>query len=543
MVPHGPGPHATQNAAGEVPGTRRRRFLLEGAVTIVPGIAILAARAAATLAAGLHVGCLLLLSGLVGLIAMFRAARLPAIRWTRVTADRITCAADMIWSMPATRFPTAIALAGLLGLAGCTGTHPMMPTPSLYTGAQAKPLFTEETAALRTPPLDLLYITDRAPAQGPDQPEPYTSERSRSEAFGSTTVLFGEGMTWDALAKQSLEPERTPSIDLTLGPTREIGRFPPIPYGLAVTGAGLTRAPAVVDAHEAATRALQAEVARRLAASPRKEVVLFVHGVDNTFQDAALTMGELCHFLGREFVCGIFTWPAAGTRGVLFGYEEDYESSLFAVEHLRKTIRAIAGTPGLQKIHLIAHSRGTDILLAALSDLNVEAYMQQTTIAQRFKVANVVLMAPDLDPDVAVAKVFKVWSDPDIPYGPAPNPRVVLETQQVHTTLYVSPEDKALATSGWLFGSLVRLGRMEKGSFTPDQLEHLRAIGFVDVIEVQGKTDLIGHSYFVTNPEVSSDLVALLRYGLGPDDPGRALEPDEKPFWRIPAKGASGAAH
>jgi len=445
--------------------------------------------------------------------------------------------------MTETRFRTAIALVALLSVAGCATTYPMMPTPVLYTGAQAKPLFTGAPAALRTSPLELLYITDRAPAQSPYQVEPYTSERSRSEAFGVTTILFGEEMTWDTLVKQSLLPERTASIDLKLGPTWEIGRFPPIPYQVVVSGSGLTRAPAVVDAHEAATRALQAEVARRLASSPRKEVVLFVHGVADTFRDAAFTMGELCHFLGREFVCGIFTWPAGGKRGVLFGYEEDYESSLFAVEHLRKTIRAIAGTPGLQKIHLLAHSRGTDVLLTALSDLNVEAYMQQTTLAQRFKIGNVVLMAPDLDPDVAVAKVFKVWSDPDIPYGSAPNPRVVLERNQVHTTLYVSPNDKALATSGWLFGSLVRLGLIEKASFTPEQFEHLRTIGFIDIIQVQGKTDLFGHSYFVSNPEVSSDLVAMLRYGLAPNAPGRSLDLVEKPFWRIPEGQGTGATH
>jgi len=437
--------------------------------------------------------------------------------------------------MTQARFPAAIALAALLSLAGCATTYPMMPTPALYTGAQAKPLFTAAPATVRTPPLDLLYITDRAPAQKPDEAEPYTSERSRSEAFGSTTILFGEDMTWDTLVKQSLLIERMASVDLKLGPTKEIGRFPKIPYQVAETPTGLTRAPAVVDAWETATRALQAEVARRLALSPRKEVVLFIHGVDNTFQDAALTMGELCHFLGREFVCAIFSWPAAGNRGVLFGYEEDYESSLYAAEHLRKTIRAIAGTPGLQKIHLLAHSRGTGMLVTALSDLNFEAYMQQSDIAQRFKIGNVVLMAPDLDIDISVAKIFKVFSDPGLPYGPSPEPKVVLERMRgFRMTVYVSPDDKALATSGWLFGSIVRLGRLDEAMLTPDQIEHARSLGFLDVIQVRAKTDLFGHSYFRSNPEVSSDLIAMLRYGLGPNDPGRPLELVEKPFWRLP---------
>jgi len=430
-------------------------------------------------------------------------------------------------------FAFAVVVA-LLGLAGCATTHPLMPTPLLYIGAQARPLFTEAHGAVRTPPLDLLYITDRAPAQNPGQAEPYTSDRSRSEAFGSTTVLFGEDMTWDSLERQSLLAERTAPLDLKLGPTKEIGRFPIIPYRLAETPAGLTRAPAVVEAHETTTRALQAEVARRLASSPRKEVVLYVHGVDNTFEDAALTMGELCHFLGREFVCAMFSWPAGGARGILFGYQVDYESSLFAAEHLRKTIRAIAGTPGLQKIHLLAHSRGTDVLATAIADLSVEAYEQQSNLSRRYKIGNVVLIAPDLDPDVAVSKIFKVESDPDAPYGPAPRPNAVFERMPgFHITLYASPEDKALATSGWLFGSIFRLGRIDESLLAPDQIEHARSLGFLDLIQVEG-TSGIGHSYFHSNPGVSADLIALLRYGLGPNDPGRPLEEVERPFWRIP---------
>ena len=203
------------------------------------------------------------------------------------------------------RLRDLILVLAAFALAGCATTHPMMPTPALYTGPQAKPLFTER--ARRRPDAPARSAVHHRPRSGDraaDEPEPYTADRSRSMAFGSTTILFGEGVTWDALVKQSLLTERTTSLDLKLGPTKELGRFPRIPYEVTESRGRLTRTPAVVDAHEAATRALQAEVARRLAPSPRKEVVLYVHGYHNTFQDAALTMGELCHFLGREFVCG-----------------------------------------------------------------------------------------------------------------------------------------------------------------------------------------------------------------------------------------------
>jgi esterase/lipase superfamily enzyme len=434
------------------------------------------------------------------------------------------------------RLRSLAAMLATLALAGCTTTYPMMPTPVLYTGGLARSLFTSGPTEVLAPPLDLLFFTDRAPAPSGDTPDPYTADRSRSMAFGSTTVLFGEGLTWDTLVRESLVFPRKHSLDLALGPTKELGRFPGIPYEVTMTERGLTRSAAVVDAHEAAVRGLQAEVARRLASSPRKEVVLFIHGVANTFRDAALTMGELCHFLGREFVCGIFTWPAGGKRGFLFGYQVDYESSEFAAEHLRKTIRAIAGTPGLERIHLIAHSRGTDVLVTAASDLNFEAYSQESNISQRYKIGNLVLIAPDLDIDVNAAKFFKVLSDPDVPYGSAPNPRMVLgRTPDFRITIYVSPDDRALATSGSLFGSVARLGRLDRAMLTPVEIEQIRTFDLIDVIRVEGRTDLFGHSYFTSNPKVSSDLIGMLRYRLAPNDPGRPLEEIEKPFWRIPA--------
>jgi esterase/lipase superfamily enzyme len=417
-----------------------------------------------------------------------------------------------------------------------------MPTPVLYTGPQAKPLFTEAPAEARTPSLDLLYITDRAPAKGADEPEPYTADRSRSMAFGSTTIMFGEGGTWDEQVTQSLAVNRPSELGLKLGPTKELGRFPPVPYAVVVAPGGLSRAPAVLEAHDAAERQLQSEIARRLALSPRKEVVLFVHGYRNTFSDAALTMGEMCHYLGREFVCASFTWPAGGQRGILMGYDVDYESGVFATEHLRKTVRMIADTPGVTRIHFIAHSRGTDVLATALSELSVESYMQQTTLPRRFKVGNVVLAAPDIDADVAPIKIFKILSDPDLPWGPAPSPRVVVPpTPGFHLTVYVSPDDKALAASSWLMGSLARLGRVEASMLTPEQIEQADRLGFFDVIQVRSSNDFIGHAYFHTNPRASADLIAMLRYDLKPNDPGRPLEEVKKPFWRVPTGDAAAA--
>ena len=419
---------------------------------------------------------------------------------------------------------------------GC-GTYSMMPTPALYVGERARPLFTVMDADRRKPPLDLFYVTDRVRAANLDNAQPYTSDRARHIAFGSTVVEFGQGISWDTLVAQSLSPQRSVTIDLKLGSTAELGRFPEIPYEIERTTAGLSRTPAVIAAHEAAKSALQTELERRLGAAPRKEVVVFVHGFANTFEDAVLTTGELCHFLGREFVCMVFTWPAGGTKGVFFGYDVDRESAEFAVEDLKKTIRMVSGTSGVQKIHLLAHSRGTDLLATAVSDLSVEAYASRSSIARKFKIGNIVLMAPDLDFDVAFSKIWKVVSDPDLPYGDAPRPDAVVPSPEFHITVYVSPNDKALATAGWLFGSLVRVGRVDVSMVRPEGIAQARVLSGFDIIQVAETNCFICHSYFVSNPRVSADLIAMLRYGLKPNDPGRPLIEVKLPFWRVPTTG------
>jgi esterase/lipase superfamily enzyme len=431
----------------------------------------------------------------------------------------------------------AAALAAAAVLVGCAGTPALMPTPAIYVGDAAKRLFTGAGAEPATTAIDLLYVTDRAAATAADAVLPYTSDRSRSMAFGSVSVEIGQSVAWPTLVEMSMESPREQPLSLRLGAATELGRFPPIPYSVEVTPGGVMRAPAVMDVHERAAAGFQAEVARRTAAAPRKEVLLFVHGYANTFQDAAFSMADLCHFFGREFVCAIFTWPAGGSRGLMAGYNVDRESGEFAVQHLKQTVRMISQSTGVERVHLLAHSRGTDVLASALRELNIEAYTEGSSVGERFRVKNIVLLAPDIDGDVAAAKIFGVVSDPDLPFGAAPRPRGVFPAPGVHITSYVSHRDKALTLSQVLFGSLVRLGRLDVALLTKEQAAKAASLAYlVDFIEVQGTPGFLGHSYFTSDPDVSSDLIAMIRYGLAPGAPGRPLEEIQRPFWRIPAR-------
>ncbi|MCK5870592.1 hypothetical protein BMR07_04195 [Methylococcaceae bacterium CS1] len=56
----------------------------------------------------------------------------------------------------------------------------------------------------------------------------------------------------------------------------------------------------------------------------------------------------------------------------------------------------------------------------------------------------------------------------------------------------------------------------------------------ISMIEMQGKSDRVGHGYFQDNPAVSSDLMMILRYAVKPgEENGRPLKPAGTNMWII----------
>ena len=71
---------------------------------------------------------------------------------------------------------------------------------------------------------------------------------------------------------------------------------------------------------------------------------------------------------------------------------------------------------------------------------------------------------------------------------------------------------------------------------TAEQIAAIGKLHAVDIVQARGTTDLFGHSYFVSNPDVSADIIAMLRYDLRPNEPGRPLQQIDGPFWRVAAQ-------
>jgi esterase/lipase superfamily enzyme len=285
--------------------------------------------------------------------------------------------------------------------------------------------------------------------------------------------------------------------------------------------------------HAAAKAGLQGEIQRRLARAPKREVLLYVHGFNETFATAAYTAAELCHFLGREPVCAFFTWPASSTGNFLLSYTATTESADYAVEHLKKTLRMIATTPGVEGLHILAHSRGTALALRAVSAAATEAIAAGREPAALYKVQNLVLLSPDIDAEIAGQQITGFLSDPDLVtvWPEARLPRIL----KGRLTIYASPEDRALAVSRWLFRSRRRVGQLRPEDIPDRSQRYFEIGGRTDLISYEGeRTDLFGHSYFTTNPEVSSDLIQLVRYGKQLGEPGRELIKTGRVTWKFP---------
>jgi len=437
---------------------------------------------------------------------------------------------------PMSRFLSLTAFLSILVLlAGCAGTRPLMPTPSLYYEPPVKAVFEDLPPARRHPRIELFFVTDRAPEDDPETGLPYGENRARSLAFGNAVVEMAPPLTWPELVRQSRSAERSTRVTLEMGRIEELGRFPMEPYALERRPDGLRRAAKVMAAHEASKHGFQAELQRHLAQSRRREVMLYVHGFNETFATAAYTAAELCHFLGREHACAFFTWPASASGNILTGYTSTTESADYAIGHLVKTIRLMAQTPGVEGLQLLAHSRGTALLLSALRELAIQSIAAGYDPGATLKIDNVVLMSPDIDSAVAREKIIAYSSDPDLisRWTDARLPKAI----RGRLTIYASPSDRALLASKILFRSRSRLGRLRPEEVTASTRDYFDKFGNIDLIVYEGKvTDWFDHSYFSSNPQVSADLVQLIRYGHAPGESGRPLIPMGAGTWKFPER-------
>ena len=400
-------------------------------------------------------------------------------------------------------------------LVGCSATHKLMPTPNIYTNGGSYP-DEDVPEGLKSNKIDLLFVTDRVPETSADNTLKYGSGRSASVGFGSTVVEIGNDLPWQELVRISETSSRKFSPSIRVISRNEIGRFPETPYIIIEDKGKIRVNPETHAQYEQVATQFRQEISRRLSMVNSKEVQIFIHGFNNSFDEGAVSLAEMWHFLGRHGVPLLYSWPAA--QGGMFGYFIDRESGEFTVFHLKKLFKLLASFPEVERINLIAHSRGAAIAATALRELIIEARAGGHDPLELYRIRNWILPAPDLDFDIVRQRLMA--EKLGVAFG--------------QITIYTTNTDKALSLSQTLLSG-TRSGRIRVSDLGKQEQAIFKAIKNVTFIDVLGAKSFIGHSYYLNNPSTSSDIIRIINNGAKPGSPERPLTHRMLNFWEMPA--------
>lgn len=224
----------------------------------------------------------------------------------------------------------------------------------------------------------------------------------------------------------------------------------------------------------------------RVQESEGQEAIVFIHGYNVTFEDAARRTAQLVYDLEFKGAPILYSWPSQGSLG---SYLVDESNVEWTVSHLKQFLKLIAEQSNAKEINLIAHSMGNRALTRALEKLSYTDAKDGPIFDQ------IMLTAPDIDVDIFRNDLA---------------PRIIKTAQRV--TLYASSNDKALAFSKTIHG-FARAG--ESG----ENVTVVQGIDTIDVSELD--TSLLGHSYYGSNETVLTDMAQLLFESKEPKDRSR----------------------
>lgn len=399
----------------------------------------------------------------------------------------------------------------LMVVGACASPRLLAPAPSLYS--EQTPYPKQRVApAERSSSAELIYVTDRKYSS---EEEKYGSIRSAAVHVGTVKIDVGNGLDWERLVERShmdASDEKQPK----LGPARvsRMIEFPETPIPFAFENGEFTEREDLRTAYNQSILEFQSMIEERLRSAETNSVLVYVHGFNNSFENAAHTLTDLWHYSGRSSVPVMFSWPAS--EGNMLGYFADRESGEFSIFHLKEMFRALRDMEGVEKIHVIAHSRGTDVTTTALRELVIETRASGRSAREALKIENLVLAAPDLDLEVVKQRLIAER------FGPAIG----------QITIYSNPGDAALGLSSFITEG-IRFGRVtseDLGERVTEVFRGVRNVHFVNASHVPG---LVGHSYFRTHPGIFADISVLIQTSAKPESAERPLIPISGNFYRL----------
>jgi esterase/lipase superfamily enzyme len=209
-------------------------------------------------------------------------------------------------------------------------------------------------------------------------------------------------------------------------------------------------------------------------AARKRRVLIFVHGFNNTFEEAVYRFAQIVKDSRTDAAPILFTWPS---RGQAFDYLYDRESATNSRDALEYVLSRAASDKNVVDITILAHSMGNWIAIEALRQMAIRDG------AVPSKIKNVIMAAPDLDVDVFRSEYLQLGE---------PKP---------HFTLFLSRNDGALSLSRRLAGDKDRLGMID-----PDKEPYRSKLDHSNIVVIDltklASNDPYNHGKFAESPEV-----------------------------------------
>ena len=230
------------------------------------------------------------------------------------------------------------------------------------------------------------------------------------------------------------------------------------------------------------------------------EVVVFVHGYNVTFHDAARRAAQVTYDLAFAGVTAMFSWPADGHTA---SYTRDEADIKYAERHVKRFLLGLLDETGADSVHVIAHSMGNRAVTEVLKELALER--------PEARFGQVILAAPDVDADVFANDIVPM-----------------IRKVAAGVTLYASSGDKALMASDGVHG-------YPRAGFGGDGLVVIEGLDTVDCSAVEG--DLLGHSVFAQAAAMLQDMRARLLGG-GAEARAALVQRSKggRTFWVVPGR-------
>lgn len=219
------------------------------------------------------------------------------------------------------------------------------------------------------------------------------------------------------------------------------------------------------------------EIKGLLKKAGSNDVLIFIHGYNVSFTDAARRTAQLSYDLEFKGAPLFFSWPSTES---LLGYKTDQERIKATIPLLKEYLRTVSRQFKGANINIIAHSMGTFGFTTALKELMDEV----AAVSEPPRFNQIILAAPDIN-----AQVFLKEIAPKI--GPAAK----------RLTLYASSRDLALIVSNFVNNG-------QRAGDTEPEIVLNPGVDSIDVSRVD--TSLLGHSYYGDSSSILTDIRSVI---------------------------------